>query len=255
MKKAFTLAEVLITLAIIGVVAAIAIPSVINNTQQQEFRTGLKKAVSALNKAIALNVAIDGETPYDNANTYGYFMKHMSIVERTLNLNNKFKIRADNNKGNGVLINAAFYTPDGMRYEFNTTGYNIKKPLYETPGEYLCGGSKVGTINGGDMNSSSNKTICGGCGSKGLINNYYNTTKNPCLIMVDVNGDRKPNPANINCKGEGNAKSECLQPYKYSDPLGIKLTDIFTLMVTDKEVLPYGVAAQRAMYYSQKKRK
>ena len=43
-KKGFTLAEVLITLAIIGVVAAIAIPSVISNTQQQEFKTGLKKS-------------------------------------------------------------------------------------------------------------------------------------------------------------------------------------------------------------------
>ena len=44
----FTLAEVLITLAIIGVVAAISIPSVISNSQQQEFKTGLRKAVSAL---------------------------------------------------------------------------------------------------------------------------------------------------------------------------------------------------------------
>ncbi|MDO5438036.1 MAG: prepilin-type N-terminal cleavage/methylation domain-containing protein, partial [bacterium] len=44
-KKGFTLAEVLITLAIIGVVAAISIPSVISNSQQQEFKTGLRKAV------------------------------------------------------------------------------------------------------------------------------------------------------------------------------------------------------------------
>ena len=50
-NKAFTLAEVLITLAIIGVVAAISIPSVISNSQQQEFKTGLRKAVSVLNSA------------------------------------------------------------------------------------------------------------------------------------------------------------------------------------------------------------
>ncbi len=43
-EKGFTLAEVLITLAIIGVVAAISIPSVISNSQQQEFKTGLKKS-------------------------------------------------------------------------------------------------------------------------------------------------------------------------------------------------------------------
>ena len=82
-KKGFTLAEVLITLAIIGVVAAISIPSVISNTQQQEFKTGLRKAVSVLNSAITMNMAIDGESPYDNANLYGYLQRHMSIIKST----------------------------------------------------------------------------------------------------------------------------------------------------------------------------
>lgn len=35
MKKAFTLAEVLITLGIIGVVAALTMPSVINSTKNR----------------------------------------------------------------------------------------------------------------------------------------------------------------------------------------------------------------------------
>ena len=80
--KGFTLAEVLITLAIIGVVAAISIPSVISNTQQQEFKTGLRKAVSVLNSAITMNMAIDGESPYDNANLFGYLQKHMAVMEK-----------------------------------------------------------------------------------------------------------------------------------------------------------------------------
>ena len=61
----FTLAEVLITLAIIGVVAAMTIPSVIVNTNQQEFKTGLKKAVSVLNQAITMNMALENVTPAD----------------------------------------------------------------------------------------------------------------------------------------------------------------------------------------------
>ena len=81
LKKGFTLAEVLITLAIIGVVAAISIPSVISNSQQQEFKTGLRKAVSVLNSAITMNMALEGESPYDNGNLFGYLIKHMSVIK------------------------------------------------------------------------------------------------------------------------------------------------------------------------------
>ena len=45
---AFTLAEVLITLAIIGVVAALTIPSVISNYKKTEIETGIKKSFSLL---------------------------------------------------------------------------------------------------------------------------------------------------------------------------------------------------------------
>lgn len=51
MKRAFTLAEVLITLAIIGVVAAITIPSLNNNINKQDTVAKVKKAYSVLSQA------------------------------------------------------------------------------------------------------------------------------------------------------------------------------------------------------------
>ncbi|MDD3238364.1 MAG: prepilin-type N-terminal cleavage/methylation domain-containing protein [Candidatus Gastranaerophilales bacterium] len=42
-NKAFTLAEVLITLVIIGVIAALTIPSLLNNINDNEKRLLLKK--------------------------------------------------------------------------------------------------------------------------------------------------------------------------------------------------------------------
>ena len=51
-KIAFTLAEVLITLGIIGVVAALTLPSVIERHQKLETVTKLKKAYSTLSQAI-----------------------------------------------------------------------------------------------------------------------------------------------------------------------------------------------------------
>ena len=248
MKKfhyGFTLAEVLITLAIIGVVAAIAIPSVISNSQQQEFKTGLRKAVSVLNSAITMNMALDGESPYDNANTFGYLQKHMNIMKsaRTLSYSCSAK-RASGKIAGGNYNNAVFYTTDGMRFEFNMSSALESKEavkLHESD-VYACDGLHPAYVGNESLH-------CNGCGSYGLNNNTDNTTKPPCIIMVDVNGDRKPNPQNVNCKN-----TTCSQQnvYKYSDPLGLKLTDMFTIMITDKQAIPYGVAAQRAMYQARK---
>ena len=51
-KTAFTLAEVLITLGIIGIVAALTLPTMINNTQGKELQSQLLKAYSVLQAAI-----------------------------------------------------------------------------------------------------------------------------------------------------------------------------------------------------------
>ena len=50
----FTLAEVLITLGIIGIVATLTIPSLINNYQKKQTVTKLQKAISVLNQAYKL---------------------------------------------------------------------------------------------------------------------------------------------------------------------------------------------------------
>ena len=53
--KAFTLAEVLITLGVIGVVAAMTMPTLIQNHRKQEVVTKLKKIYSMVNQAIKLS--------------------------------------------------------------------------------------------------------------------------------------------------------------------------------------------------------
>ncbi|MBQ2870803.1 type II secretion system protein [bacterium] len=53
-QKAFTLAETLITLSIIGVVAAMTVPTLMSNMNKQTYVTGLKKAHSVLTNAIQM---------------------------------------------------------------------------------------------------------------------------------------------------------------------------------------------------------
>ncbi|MEI8389651.1 MAG: prepilin-type N-terminal cleavage/methylation domain-containing protein [bacterium] len=60
-KKGFTLAEVLVTLAIIGVVAALTIPTLIQSTNNDKYKVGLKKTIGTLNQAL-MSVSVDGTT-------------------------------------------------------------------------------------------------------------------------------------------------------------------------------------------------
>jgi prepilin-type N-terminal cleavage/methylation domain-containing protein len=61
-KGGFTLAEVLITLAIIGVVAALTIPTVISNYQERQTITSLKKFYTEISQAYA-RAQVDNGTP------------------------------------------------------------------------------------------------------------------------------------------------------------------------------------------------
>ena len=64
---AFTLAEVLITLGIIGVVAALTLPTLIQNHQKQVYVTQLKKAYSNISNALSQVVNDEGVVDWDQA--------------------------------------------------------------------------------------------------------------------------------------------------------------------------------------------
>ena len=217
LKRAFTLAEVLITLTIIGVVAAITIPSVVANAHQQEFKTGLKKAVSALDQAVALNIAIENETPYENGNLFYYLQRHMAVIKNsTYGFHSGVSNYSRGSRNYGR--NMTFYTKDGMRYEIFQGGFPY--PLHETGYTFYSGNGR--------------------CGVYGMGHDQKNWNSNfPCVVMVDVNGDRKPHP-------NDNAWSE-----SYPSPWGNTYTDIFTILITNEGAVPFGTLAQKVMYDAQ----
>jgi len=92
-NKAFTLAEVLITLAIIGVIAAITIPSIIANHQKRTLETQFAKAYRTLSTAVQMAVAEHGEfdswdfkndtytSEEQNALAQKYFLPYLNVVK------------------------------------------------------------------------------------------------------------------------------------------------------------------------------
>jgi type II secretory pathway pseudopilin PulG len=65
--KAFTIAEVLITLLVVGVIVALLVPNLINDTQNAELKTAWKKAFGDFSQ-VAQEFAI-----YNNGNLFGVF--------------------------------------------------------------------------------------------------------------------------------------------------------------------------------------
>jgi len=140
--NAFTLAEVLLTLAIIGVIAALTIPAVVTKVTKDQYVTGLKKAYNTL-KAVERE-AIQEHGPMENwtwsaggsnsdptADFEKYFLPHFDVLKNC---------GATTEKGcfaEGLTLldggsegdyNSAYYykivTSDGMSWAYQNSGYS-----------------------------------------------------------------------------------------------------------------------------------
>lgn len=93
--KAFTLAEVLITLGIIGIVAAMTIPTLMNSVGDLQFKTAYKKALTEASQAVLLANAdsLFVEATYNTDNQVFYknfavFMSQFKTSKQCLSNNN-----------------------------------------------------------------------------------------------------------------------------------------------------------------------
>lgn len=165
MPSAFTLAEVLITLGIIGIVAAMTIPTLVSNYQKKQYVTQLKKFYSIFNQAL-LEIAVEGGCP-DNLNCA--FLD--SSVSQFDTVAAKFKV-AKNCKSSGNLGEGVCFT-NKMTYVYDDPGYG--KSYFDDSGDYY----RFITVDG--------TAIALPSGSGAISGD---------VIVVDVNGPAKnPNKA------------------------------------------------------------
>ena len=92
-KMGFTLAEVLITLGIIGVVAAMTIPTLMKNVQDVQYKTAYKKAYSTLWQAINASNANNELTP---ASTTTEFQNNILTIMSKLKIIKQCTSGSDN---------------------------------------------------------------------------------------------------------------------------------------------------------------
>ena len=130
MKKAFTLAEVLITIGIIGVIAALTIPALINKTNKKELETAFKKQYSTLQQAIMM-IKTEDALDFEYENYGSNFKKRLATQYKSAKdcgvinyntgciLKNEDKTFTYYKTLNGKTLNSGFFddggfiTPDG----------------------------------------------------------------------------------------------------------------------------------------------
>lgn len=128
LRKGFTLAEVLITLGIIGVVAAMTLPTVINKINNKQNITAMKKAYSELSQIQqTLDYEYGGSFPiacnnFDDDCLRNLFVEKMKVIK-------KCKSSAPNE------CQAKSYYADGSELK-NTTNINQGWPMLVTESGY-----------------------------------------------------------------------------------------------------------------------
>ena len=157
-RKAFTMAEVLITLMIIGVIAAMTIPTLQKNAEQQELAAGCLKAYSTLNNAISRMTvdygALGSNSNWKDVSKFTNNIVNYLNVAKKCDSSNKYEcfldtgVEAMNGGANGYEVTAnSFITNDGMSFTYRACGteslYGITEEDYDN-----CLGRFMVDVNG-----------------------------------------------------------------------------------------------------------
>ena len=164
---AFTLAEVLITLAIIGIVAEMTIPTLLQNVDTVSMKSGWKKNYSSLS-------TIGKQLAYENGGLL------VNVFQTQDDLMNAFRGKYKYTKSclSGSTLSSGCWHADN-------TWYSIAGVQMAGSGAGFANNSSIVLLDGTILSSSLNSSSC----TSTVVPN-----KNGCgIVYVDVNGYKKPN--------------------------------------------------------------
>ena len=240
---AFTLAEVLITLGIIGVVAAMTIPTLMANVKAHQYSAKFKKTVSTLSNAAKMSQAQYG---FD----YSGLTDKCNAKSATDNPEDKQSLCS---LLNGTLTGATYYY--GMNNfhnyeikeseEFNSVSSFVNNknilPIYQlSDGSLILFSSLLGG-NHSKIASSCTRSIGGNPGVN--ADGDYKGYGTGCYALIDVNGVSRPNKE-VKCTRGTNTRSSMEAGNCIVEPKD--MGDIFPVVIYDCSVSPYSAAAAYA---------
>lgn len=160
-QAAFTLAEVLVTLGLIGIVAAMTLPSLIGNYQKKQTAIRLKEAYSLLNQAIQQSELKNGEI-----NSWNFGTAHGNVQESVEFIDTYIApfLKVTNKCYNRCIPKVTKHTLSGKEYRFY-----LEDKTYYGRSIFIANGMQIWVYTDSDEAIK----IAG--------------------IVVDINADRAPN--------------------------------------------------------------
>ena len=267
-KSAFTLAEVLITLGIIGVVAAMTMPTLINSTQGAQYKTAYKKALSVMSQAVVMNIALED---YDLSQTvagtnttaasvdgavsakevggvqsiYALFKNRMNVVKvaGTKDFQGKVDGAADTYK----IISVG----DEDDYKGFVKKHSGAIPAVgnDTP---AVAGQELPPLSAGAAITTGYSMLFFNDGITFIFDNKQsnctaatktNSGDHYCFAWIDVNGQKAPNRVVVCDKGSLVDSGEDTAACTVSNP-----TDIYPIAMFDQTIIPASAAARAVLY-------
>ena len=239
-RSGFSLAEVLITLAVIGIIAGLTVPAIISNTNGAKFRSQFKKTVSVLNQAGLLAKANYGydfaatESPCPtsveeannqhpdahqtfcslmNATLAGktYYGKVTNIKRKGRNEEVEYKLETRETLPDNYTEFLAYALNDGIIVAFHPNAKNCELPLGRRPVQAVFSGE----VDGANMSE--------------------------CIGFIDVNGASLPN-REVKCSKGVNkvdAGSNC-----YVGNNASRFVDVYPIFFNGASVEPASGAAK-----------
>lgn len=227
-RNAFTLAEVLITLGIIGVVAAMTLPTLLTNTQQQTFRAQLKKSMTVLSQAASVNLAIDDYDPATAGTGTGAGSMYQIYKNRT-NVLSTGTANVGNWAASTKLNNGTGLQPTAAAYHiFN---YNDGSSFI-IPSDAATG-TACKFIPTAAVTDPLSRMVAAPASNKA-------TNMGMCLAYIDVNGPKAPNTI-VKCD-QGSTRANC----KVTNPY-----DIFPVFIDGSNLYLASFGAEA--FYNNKK--
>lgn len=202
--NAFTMAEILLSLTIIGVIATLTLPSLNGNINSKQFSVTFRKTYAAINQAVGINVAetgvdFSGKTDMSQGDVFDQiFVKRMGATKETKNFGTKWQIRVLNpNSGFiGQSENLNYKnnknSVDGEKiFNDNVTTFKVDASedyqvytMKDGLASIIILADKTG-IEAGGFNCNDNGVFY--LGPDGGYNRHF------CLAYIDVNGPKGPN--------------------------------------------------------------